>query len=100
MRPAAAVALLAASSVPWHGVRGGVGDRTYAPLSAAQVRPVYDGGVGDLRIDLSGVDVGHLRTPISTRGLSRVVSRGAAGSNCGGPHTIRASGYPYCTRRP
>jgi phage shock protein PspC (stress-responsive transcriptional regulator) len=61
-------ALIGASSVPWDHVRSGVGDRTYTPMTAGAVRPVYEGGVGDVRIDLSAIDVSDLHgRPIETR---------------------------------
>ena len=58
--------LIASASGPWH-FGGGVGDRTYRPVTADQVRPVYELGAGDLKVDLSGVDVSHLGAPIRTR---------------------------------
>jgi phage shock protein PspC (stress-responsive transcriptional regulator) len=61
------LALIAVESVPWNHVDGGLGDRTYAPSSAAEVRSDYDGGVGNMTLDLSGVDVGDLDEPIRTR---------------------------------
>ena len=61
------LALLAAANAPWDGVRGGVGDRTYAPVEADDVRPVYRGGVGDVDLDLSRIDVGDLDGPVRTR---------------------------------
>ncbi|SDE29936.1 phage shock protein C (PspC) family protein [Blastococcus fimeti] len=61
------LALIAAESVPWDKAGGGFGDRTYAPRSAAEVRAVYDGGVGDMTVDLSDVDVSDLDGPIRTR---------------------------------
>jgi phage shock protein PspC (stress-responsive transcriptional regulator) len=60
------LALLIASTAPWEGARGGVGDRTWTPLSAEAVRASYDGGVGDLRLDMSRVDVSDLDGPIRT----------------------------------
>jgi predicted membrane protein len=44
-----------------------VGDRVYLPRTAAQVQPSYEGGVGDLNLDLRGVDVSSLTAPITTR---------------------------------
>ena len=38
----------------------GVGDRTYRPQTAADVREFYEGGVGDLTLDLSEVPMGDL----------------------------------------
>src|SRR4051794_4924689 len=52
------LALAAASTMPWntiHGFRGGVGDRTFIPATAGQVRDIYRGGAGDMTVDLSGV---------------------------------------------
>jgi hypothetical protein len=61
------LALLAASTVPWDNLRGGVGDRSFRPTTEAQVRDVYRGGAGDMTVDLAGVDVSNLPAPISTR---------------------------------
>src|SRR5688572_16313254 len=60
------LALVAAEAVPWDDVDGGLGDRTYAPTSAEAVRSTYDGGVGNMTIDLSEVDVADLDEPIRT----------------------------------
>ena len=61
------LALLVASTQPWKNVRGGVGDRTFRPVSESQVREVYRGGLGDMTVDLTGVDVSDLAAPITTR---------------------------------
>src|SRR6476661_3043631 len=64
------LALAAASTMPWnniHGFRGGVGDRTFMPATAAQVSDNYRSGAGDLTLDLTRVDVSHLTAPITTR---------------------------------
>jgi phage shock protein PspC (stress-responsive transcriptional regulator) len=61
------LALITASTLPWNGVRGGVGDRTFRPATEAQVRDVYRNGVGDMTVDLSRVDVNDLDGPITTR---------------------------------
>jgi phage shock protein PspC (stress-responsive transcriptional regulator) len=61
------LALITASTLPWNGVRGGVGDRTFRPATEAQVRDVYRNGVGDMTVDLSRVDVSDLDGPITTR---------------------------------
>ncbi|TKJ24519.1 PspC domain-containing protein [Blastococcus sp. CCUG 61487] len=61
------VALVTAETVPWDDIDGGIGDRSYAPASAAEVRPSYEGGVGNMTVDLSGVDVSDLDAPIRTR---------------------------------
>jgi phage shock protein PspC (stress-responsive transcriptional regulator) len=58
----------ASSSIPWHSMHSGsMGDRTYRPITAAQVQPAYEGGVGDMTVDLRGVDVSSLAGPIATR---------------------------------
>ena len=44
-------ALIVSASGPWR-FGGGVGDRTYRPVTADQVRPVYELGAGDLTVDL------------------------------------------------
>lgn len=61
------LAVVAAVSSPWDGVRGGIGDRTWTPGTAESVRPVYNGSVGDVVLDLSGIDVGDLDGPVRTR---------------------------------
>jgi phage shock protein PspC (stress-responsive transcriptional regulator) len=61
------LALVTASTLPWNGARGGVGDRTFRPVTDAQVRDVYRNGVGDMTVDLSRVDVSDLDAPITTR---------------------------------
>jgi phage shock protein PspC (stress-responsive transcriptional regulator) len=61
------LALLAASTLPWNNVRGGVGDRTFRPVSDAQVQNVYRGGAGDMTVDLTRVPVSNLDGPITTR---------------------------------
>jgi phage shock protein PspC (stress-responsive transcriptional regulator) len=61
------LALMVVSAEPWRNVEGGVGDRTYHPMTAADVRPVYSGGVGDVRLDLSDIDLSDLDGPITTR---------------------------------
>jgi phage shock protein PspC (stress-responsive transcriptional regulator) len=57
-------ATIVASAAPFHV--HGFGDRTYHPLIAANVHRDYDGGVGDLEINLSDVDVSNLSGPIRT----------------------------------
>ena len=76
------LALVTVSTLPWNGVRGGVGDRTYRPATAADVRDVYRGGVGDVTVDLSPArpaDVRRTRSPrasTTASGTSRSSSRG------------------------
>ncbi|MGY1720587.1 PspC domain-containing protein [Blastococcus sp. SYSU DS0552] len=52
-----AVALAIADAAPNDA---GVGDRTYRPQTAADVRELYEGGVGNLTVDLSEVPMGDL----------------------------------------
>jgi predicted membrane protein len=54
------------STLPWNGVRGGVGDRTYRPATAADVRDVYRGGFGDVTVDLSRLDRPTSDEPVTT----------------------------------
>ena len=61
------LALVSVSTLPWNGMRGGVGDRTYRPATAAEVRDTYRGGAGDMTVDLSRIDVGDLNQEITTR---------------------------------
>jgi phage shock protein PspC (stress-responsive transcriptional regulator) len=42
----------------------GVGERDYRPTSVAELRDGYELGVGDLRVDLRGVDLPAGRTPL------------------------------------
>jgi phage shock protein PspC (stress-responsive transcriptional regulator) len=60
------IALAVSSAAPWH-CRGCVGDRSYRPLTAADVHPVYDAGVGNTTVDLSAVDLATAATPLRTR---------------------------------
>ena len=57
-------ALFSVSALPDGGT---VGERTYRPATAADVRPVYDLGVGELTLDLTEVDLADLDAPIRTR---------------------------------
>src|SRR4051794_34893796 len=59
------IALITVSSAPWHGARGGIGDKTYRPAGAAEVQDVYRNGAGDMTVDLSRVDEGT--DTVSTR---------------------------------
>jgi len=60
------LSLLFASAEPWRDVRGGIGNRTWTPTTAEAVRGSYDGGVGDVRLDLARIDVSDLDEPIRT----------------------------------
>jgi phage shock protein PspC (stress-responsive transcriptional regulator) len=64
------LALLFASSVsvtPWDedGPGGGIGDRVYRPLTVAAVQDRYEGGIGDLEIDLSNIDPSTIDRPVT-----------------------------------
>jgi hypothetical protein len=61
------LALIAAANEPWRGVDRDMGDRVYMPGSADAVQREYHGGIGDMELDLSVVDVRDLDTPIQTR---------------------------------
>ena len=61
------LALVTVSTLPWNGVRGGVGDRTFRPATEAQVRDVYRGGVGDMTLDLTRLDGRITDGPVTTR---------------------------------
>jgi phage shock protein PspC (stress-responsive transcriptional regulator) len=50
----------------WHNAPG-VGDRVFRPLTAAEVQRDYNGGVGDMTVDLTGVDLSNVHQPITTR---------------------------------
>jgi phage shock protein PspC (stress-responsive transcriptional regulator) len=60
----AALIVVSTSNV---SLKGGAGDRRYAPQSAAQIDPDYRIGVGSLRLDLTGVDLSEqlVRTRLS-----------------------------------
>ncbi|MCW2676283.1 MAG: pspC [Modestobacter sp.] len=49
-----------------HLPNGDVGDRVYHPATAADVPRLYEHGVGNLTVDLTGVDVSDLAGPIVT----------------------------------
>jgi phage shock protein PspC (stress-responsive transcriptional regulator) len=59
-----AVAAVIATTVPVP--RGPVGDRTYRPATADAVQARYDGGMGDLTIDLTQVDPSTLGRTVTT----------------------------------
>jgi phage shock protein PspC (stress-responsive transcriptional regulator) len=60
------VATVLAATVDFDSPRGPVGDRTYTPDTAGAVRPLYEGGAGDLVLDLSGIDPAELRQAVVT----------------------------------
>jgi phage shock protein PspC (stress-responsive transcriptional regulator) len=60
------VALIGASSGPWHdGSR--VGDVVFTPENEYEVLPRYEGGVGDMTLDLTRIELGALDGPIATQ---------------------------------
>jgi phage shock protein PspC (stress-responsive transcriptional regulator) len=61
------LALIASSNANWHHAGNGVGDRTYQPATAAEVRDVYRGGMGDMTVDLTRLDRGFPGGPVTTR---------------------------------
>jgi phage shock protein PspC (stress-responsive transcriptional regulator) len=44
--------------------RGGVGDREFRPATAADVQERYEGGVGDLELDLTRIDPATIDRPV------------------------------------
>jgi phage shock protein PspC (stress-responsive transcriptional regulator) len=60
------LATIAATTAPWN-YGGGVGERSYRPAVADDVRPLYELGAGDLTVDLSDVDLSDVDSPIRTR---------------------------------
>jgi phage shock protein PspC (stress-responsive transcriptional regulator) len=62
----ALAATVSSASPHWPGGQD-VGDRTFRPVTAADVRPVYSGAVGDMTVDLTGVDLTAVHQPIPTR---------------------------------
>jgi phage shock protein PspC (stress-responsive transcriptional regulator) len=61
------LALLAVAAEPWRDVEGGIGDRTYRPVTAADVRTEYHLGVGDAVLDLTDLDFAGRDVPVTTR---------------------------------
>src|SRR4051794_5068759 len=60
-----ALGAVTASTVDFDASRHGTfGDRTFRPATAEQVRSSYDGGVGDLTIDLGGIDLAGRTSPV------------------------------------
>jgi phage shock protein PspC (stress-responsive transcriptional regulator) len=71
---------------------GGVGDRAYRPLTLAELRPTYRLAVGELRLDLSDLDlagrttsvlvtngIGHLRVTVPSSARVTVVGHAGVG---------------------
>lgn len=59
------LALIAVSTVDVSGSHG-VGERSYRATTAAEVRPLYELGAGEMTVDLSGVDLSEVDEPIRT----------------------------------
>lgn len=49
------LAVVAAAVSPPNAFRGGIGERNYAVANQGELAPRYDVGLGDLRLDLSGL---------------------------------------------
>jgi phage shock protein PspC (stress-responsive transcriptional regulator) len=80
---ATAAVVAALSTFAWFDVSlsDGVGDRSYAPASAADVRHRYDLGIGKLKLDLSRVPTGqelHVEAKVGIGELRVVVPRDAS----------------------
>src|SRR3954468_10807011 len=78
---AAAIAA-AAVAFAWFNVSlsDGVGDRVYEPATAAAIKPAYEIGIGNLRVDLSGTDVRtptHVKARVGIGELKVIVPRDA-----------------------
>ena len=62
-------------------LKGGVGDRRYAPRTAAEVAPSYRIGVGNIQLDLSGVDFSkhlvHTKVSAGVGNIEVIVPRNA-----------------------
>lgn len=57
----------------WQVSIGGTGDRTFVPVSAADLQPSYELGAGNLRLDLTGLQVPEGTTAIEASvGLGEV----------------------------
>ncbi len=72
----------AAIAFAWFNVSlsDGVGDRVYAPATAAAIQPSYEVGIGSLRVDLSGVDVSaptHVKAHVGLGELRVIVPHDA-----------------------
>jgi phage shock protein PspC (stress-responsive transcriptional regulator) len=80
-----AVGLVAATVAffAWFNVSlsDGVGDHTYTPATAADVQPLYELGIGNLRVDLSHVSATaalHVKAKVGVGNLKVIVPRDAA----------------------
>jgi phage shock protein PspC (stress-responsive transcriptional regulator) len=66
-----AVAAASALDVEW---RGGIGDRTYRPVAAAEVRRNYNVAIGQLSVDLDDVDFTGRRAEVDAEvGIGRLL---------------------------
>lgn len=76
---AVAVAVIAAFSWFDLSLSDGIGDRTYQPAAAADIRSSYALGIGDLRVDLSHVTApAHVKASLGVGKLKVIVPRDAA----------------------
>ena len=76
-----AVATAAIVAFSWFDVSlsDGIGDRTYAPATAADTKPSYSLGVGNLRLDLSQLSApARIKAHVGVGELKVVVPRDAA----------------------
>ena len=59
------VAAVTSTTVDWdEGPRGPMGDRAFRPATVAAVQDTYEGGVGDLEIDLTRIDPATIDSPV------------------------------------
>jgi phage shock protein PspC (stress-responsive transcriptional regulator) len=79
-----AIAATTAATAAWFDVSlgDGVGSRTVAPTSAAELKPTYELGIGNLRVDLSGLEPvtkeSHVLAKVGIGELRIVVPRDAS----------------------
>jgi phage shock protein PspC (stress-responsive transcriptional regulator) len=99
----AAVVAAIVIAFTWFGVSlgDGVGDRTAAPASVQSLQPVYHLGVGNLRVDLSGIDPAaprHVTAKVGIGELRIVVPPGTSVTAHAKVGTIRAFGHEISGR--
>jgi phage shock protein PspC (stress-responsive transcriptional regulator) len=78
---AVAVAIAVVAAFSWFdlSLSDGIGDRTYQPAAAVDVRPSYALGIGDLRVDLSHVaGPAHIKASVGVGNLKVIVPASAA----------------------
>jgi predicted membrane protein len=108
------LAVVAAATVPLTAFSGGIGERDFRVTSQAQLESNYSVGVGDLRLDLSDLDLvesasvevsvgaGELRVVLppdvsvdieASSGAGEIVLLGDSRNGVGVRHSYRSEGY-------